>query len=769
MKLSLLMLVAVLAPLGLWAQAPSAASLAGDLRGLSLDPKETYHVRDVQISRGDIKLYLNEGTLSFATGVVGRTVAAVFTTAGVDAGDAEVLVMPTSASERASLATYTGSPNLDEHFDSAVFLFTDGTRDEVLRQLERGTVRRTPEVAAKLAPDWNQTLRNLAGDLDIPLMASLLNDDRPEAGVFYGLIQGRNLHGFDVIYQPHEPEPVEVGRVVTVGNTPRFRVWTSFVPRRRAVALAPPVRLSDFRIDATVHRDLSLSATTRFHAQFEAGGQRALMLDVSNRMKVTAATVDGQRAEVYQATSIRGSDEMEVSPFLVVMPQPFAEKQSVEVEIEHQGSVIDDDGEGVYYVAARNVWFPHRPDDFASFDLTFRCPENLRLVATGELVSEDVNGGIRVVHRKTRAPVRYAGFNLGDFESASADRPPFHVECFANRGLMARVTAAENPGLNGANTDGQRLREMAADAGNILDEYAKQWGPLPITNIAVSPIPGTFGQGFPGLIYLSMLSYLRENERPQSIREPLLDAFFSDILLPHEIAHQWWGNFVTANDYRSEWLMEALANYVALQRLKERRGAAALNAVLSNYQAELSRIGGNGKPVDAAGPVDMGVRLREAENPDSWRVITYDKGSWILHMLHERLGDGNFSALLKAAVAEFNKKPITSDAFRQLASRFVPEGVPDRSLELFFDSWVYGTGIPKLSLVAGAAGSGEMTLKQEGVSGEFAVDVPVVIVHAGGGRKEVKWVRSSSEGTTFDVPGQAHARLPDPADFLYRQ
>ena len=95
-------------------------------------------------------------------------------------------------------------------------------------------------------------------------MASLLNEDPPEAGVFYGLIRGRNLHGFDVIYQPHEAEPVEVGRVVTVGNTPRFRVWTSFVPRRRSVPVAPPVRLSDFRIEATINRDLSLSATPIF-------------------------------------------------------------------------------------------------------------------------------------------------------------------------------------------------------------------------------------------------------------------------------------------------------------------------------------------------------------------------------------------------------------------------------------------------------------------------------------------------------------------------
>jgi hypothetical protein len=44
-----------------------------------------------------------------------------------------------------------------------------------------------------------------------------------------------------------------------------------------------------------------------------------------------------------------------------------------------------------------------------------------------------------------------------------------------------------------------------------------------------------------------------------------------------------------------------------------------------------------------------------------------------------------------------------------------------------------------------------------------------VMVAAGGRGEEVKWIRSSSEGTSFDVPRQAHARLPDRADFLYRQ
>ncbi len=177
MKLCFLLLVVLSAGFSLRGEGLAASTLATNLRGLSLDPSETYHVRDVRLSRGDIKIYLTEGTLSFTTPVAGHPLAAVFSTAGVELGDAEVLVMPTRRSERASLAAYAKTPNLDEHFDAALFLFTDNTYAEILHQLQQGTVRRTPEAAAKLAPDWNLTLRSIAGDLEIPLMASLLNQD----------------------------------------------------------------------------------------------------------------------------------------------------------------------------------------------------------------------------------------------------------------------------------------------------------------------------------------------------------------------------------------------------------------------------------------------------------------------------------------------------------------------------------------------------------------------------------------------------------------
>src|SRR5262245_25085431 len=95
--------------------AGAAADLARAISEISLDPGECYRVRDVTIVKEDARFYLTDGYLIFTKPVAGARVAAIFTTE-VDGGDAEVLLMPPSRSERRSLASYTGSPNMNEHF-----------------------------------------------------------------------------------------------------------------------------------------------------------------------------------------------------------------------------------------------------------------------------------------------------------------------------------------------------------------------------------------------------------------------------------------------------------------------------------------------------------------------------------------------------------------------------------------------------------------------------------------------------------------------------
>jgi aminopeptidase N len=299
-------------------------------------------------------------------------------------------------------------------------------------------------------------------------------------------------------------------------------------------------------------------------------------------------------------------------------------------------------------------------------------------------------------------------------------------------------------------------------------DYLKLWGPLATTNVAVTPIPDTFGQGFPGLIYLSTTSYLPENVRPPASRGPLLDMFYSDILLPHEIAHQWWGNLVVPSDYRSGWLAEALANYAAWELFAKERGLDEAGAVLRHFTAELKSATRNGAAMESAGPLDLGIRLRESDSADVWRVITYDKGTWVMRMLEQRMGQQAFQSFLKALAAEYGSKTLSNEEFRKTATRFLAKGDPDPTLELFFDVWVYGTGIPSISLSRDRPGRSDYTLLVSGTPAQYTVDIPVS-VEVPGKPAERKWIRAGSGENSFVVQGPPSARvsLPTDLDFLY--
>jgi hypothetical protein len=743
----------------------SAAELARALRDMSIDPEQTFRVRDLTLARGDIAIYLTEGILSFVTPVAGHCVAAVFTTANVDAGDAEIILLPPQRSERASLASFIHTPNLDEHFTSAVFLFTDDTMNELLAQIRQAPLRKAPELAADMSTQFNPFVRRMSAGVDIRLIQSLLDNHKPERGLFYSAIVGRELGTFDVMYEPDEFEPVAVGRPVLAGAAHKgFQLWTTFRPRHKAAQLTPPVSLTNFSIDAAIHPDLSMSVTARFSASPAFDGSRVISLGLSARLKVLSATIDEKPVEVFQRDTFGMLDVKSSGTFLLISDVPLASGKDYKVEVRYQGSVIRQAPDGSYFVDERNAWFPYSGPMLANFDLTFRCPERLRLVSTGEPVSDEVVDGIRIVHRKTQVPERLAGFNLGDYTTVVEEHGQYRVECYANSATAASLekqkanqTPQLTPGAGGA------LQSLPKETERILDDYTQRWVQLPIHSVAVSPIPGYFGQGFPGLIYLSTVSYLREQDRPSQLRNARMDTFFSEMLLPHEVAHQWWGNIVSAADYRTDWLMEAMANYSALQFLERSKGAAVMNEVLDTYRGDLAKQE-NGKSVESSGPVDFGVRLEQTGDLLAWHTIVYEKGTWVLHMLRQRLGDDGFAKMQVRLLRDFAAKPISNEDFRKAASEFVPAGQPDKSLTLFFDTWVYGTGIPTLRLQRAGR---NLRLNVSAVDEDFAADVAMHCTSKAG-KERVRWVRVSSGNNDLELPSDATAcELPPSNEFLY--
>ena len=135
---------------------------------------------------------------------------------------------------------------------------------------------------------------------------------------------------------------------------------------------------------------------------------------------------------------------------------------------------------------------------------------------------------------------------------------------------------------------------------------------------------------------------------PEPRRRP---DVFRDLLLAHEVAHQWWGNIVTSGSYHHEWLMEALANYSAMMYLESKMGPKATETALEPYRQTLLLKGPDGETAESEGPVVQGRRLEGSNNPNASIAVIYGKGTWIIHMLRRRMGDERFLKMLARTAA----------------------------------------------------------------------------------------------------------------------
>ena len=673
-----------------FAAGPSAAELAKSIREAGLDPDQCYRVRDVSFQKEDIRLYFTDGYLIFSKPVAGQRRGAVFT-ADVEGGDGEVLLLPPFRGERQSLAMFTQSANLDEHFREALMIFTDASAQALVDRIgKEGTGRKAPEIGVAMAERWGPVLENVQSGFQMRMVEDLLAPAE-EGGMLFFALDGRKLGSFDMVYDPRSREQIVAGQLTQRNGRLTYNIWTSFAARSARTGVkkpqAPWFTPSDFRIQAALDPDLKMKVTTRVKVRVGARPLRVFPFDISSQMTVTAVRIDGAPAELFMQESLRGralrGSENDV--FLALAPEALAANSEHEFEFDHEGSVITTAGDGVFFVSARATWYPRAAEAFANYDLTFRYPKALTLVAAGDVAEDRTDGDCRVTRWRTPSPIRLAGFNLGDYEKVPGRAPGFTINVYGNRHLQTALqpkplpaTIEPPPGmrrpsidpLNAASVSAPiapdplaRLRAVAQDVSSALEFYSSNFGPPALKTLTVAPIPATFGQGFPGLVYLSTLSYLNPNQRPPMLRDERHQVFFSELIAAHEVAHQWWGNVVTVDTYQDEWLMEALSSYSALLWLEKKKGSKALDSVLDDYRDHLLAKDPEGRTVESAGPITWGPRIESAGIRDAWRSITYEKGAWIFHMLRKRMGDDRFLKMLGEMRKRYEFRAISTEQF----------------------------------------------------------------------------------------------------------
>ena len=779
------------------------------IREIGLDDQQCYRVRDVFLEREDAKLYFTDGYLLFSEPFQNRSIAALFlATSPSDEG--EILVIPPTARERRSVSRFTGEPILNQKFRTAMMLFTDDTGDAMHKALSTAsTASLDTSRGAELARKWTPVLQNLLEALAVRVLFDATSAWAPQSGFFAAIISGGSKGRFELVIDPHLEEQVSVGQSVWRDGRNYYETWCRFRGRNfrdgRRKQARDRSRLENYHIESHLDPDLTMQVVAKADFVPNSTLQRGFGFELSERLKVKKLVLDGEPLEFVQVRGPSSSEARRRSNDIVafVLAEPPAPGARHEIEFHYTGTVINHAGDGVYYVGSRGTWYPRRALQFTNYELLFHHPGELDLVATGELIESSREAGLRSSRFRTASPIRIAGFNLGRYARVSREVGDYTVEVCANQGVEARLQPRPRmmliPSLE-AGPGRSRRRPLAQSPAIItktatprppspadrLDQVADRrtaafsffldrFGSPSTQKVVISPIPGDFGQGFPGLVYASTLSYFESQDAPLKNLTTAQKLFYQEILPAHELSHQWWGNVLATRSLTDTWLMEGLATYSALLYLEHHRGREVMDRTLAQYRTALLARNEQGEPVDSAGPVVLGRRLRSSQFPDAARVLMYEKGAWILHMLRGVVGDDKFFELLRELCTKYRLQRLSTEEFRAEVARFLPAEYPDTELRDFFEQWVYGTGIPRLHLEHSMKGKGStlhlsLRLRQEKVPATFRVLAPVEIQTAGG-ESIVKMMATDGEITEVRValrekPSQV---LLDPGGFLLRE
>lgn len=381
------------------ARAPLVATNAAEklfleLGSVGLDPSRVFHARNVSLDRPGFSITLDDGTIAFTQDAAGKVTGAFFE------GDGEVLLIPPNQAERGSMALFTGSAILEEHFVNGYFRFNDDTFTELQPYL------RTADAGSFIA-QWNETARNLAqidalrlfmsfsrflpiSGKPAPLLApgSAASDDR----FLHARLQGQKQGIFDVYYDARAPEQVWTGQFRIAEGFNFYDVWSSFsLPGNKTTGASShsiateegrtdAIEISNFKIRAEIKPPTTMNAEAELQLTVMRGGQRAALFELARTLIVKEVEADGQPVEFIHNPAMEGTQLSKRGNDLVavVFAQPIQTGQRIRLRFVYSGEVLSEAGAGLLYVGARGTWYPNRGIAMSNFDLEFHYPRDGR-------------------------------------------------------------------------------------------------------------------------------------------------------------------------------------------------------------------------------------------------------------------------------------------------------------------------------------------------------------------------------------------------------
>lgn len=305
-------------------------------------------------------------------------------------------------------------------------------------------------------------------------------------------------------------------------------------------------------------------------------------------------------------------------------------------------------------------WLPCKdePSDKARVTFSVTVPEHYQVISNGIKVEETglANNSKRIRYSETvPLPTKVMVLGVADF----SEQMITELDCIPVTAWVYREEAANAIVSFGSAPDGLQF---------LIDRV----GPYPYRKLANVQSKTMFG----GLENASAIFYFEDAVHANAHNESLV---------MHEVSHQWFGNSATETSFAHLWLSEGFATYMTHLYIGNKYGDDSLRKeMIKDRKQVIDWFQKSKKPV-----VDEQVtNYMELLNAN-----LYQKGSWVLHMLRNKIGDSLFWKGIRKYYNTYAGKNASSSDFQKIM-----ESVSGTNLESFFHQWLYRSGHPQLQI-----------------------------------------------------------------------
>jgi aminopeptidase N len=496
-----------------------------------------------------------------------------------------------------------------------------------------------------------------------------------------------------------------------------------------AAAQSAQVDVLHYAIELTLPRSgTEIRAATELTIAPRVAPLRSVDLDFGT-LTVDEVTVDGARAEARAAAGH------------LTVPVNRTTRDPFKVRVAYHGSPADGlvlraNKHGDFGAFADNWpnrahhWFPSidHPSDKATVDFTVTAPDAFDVVANGTLLETvSLQNGAKQWRWSESTPIPVHCMVVGATQFAV-------VRAGEDRGTAVTYYLYPKDRANG---------KQFGRVPKILDFFTDTIGPYPYEKLAIVESSTRFG----GM----------ENAGAIFLDEKRIDGS-SDLerLVAHEIAHQWFGDSVSQNDWYDLWLSEGFATYFAALYFERADGVSALRTMMAASKQTYLEAHVEAQPIH-----DPSI----TELPKLLNRLNYQKGAWVLHMLRGVIGDEAFFAGIREYYATYRDRNTSTAELRAIMERHA-----NQPLEWFFRQWIYQPGHPVFDAKwRWDRGKLLLDVKQTQSGAVFRTPLTVEVRDAAGARRERVVIDERDEHFEIDSESAPEDVVLDPDDWVLRE